>query len=233
MEGHILCKAPTETSVECHPTPPHPPPHLGRPPRRQRGAAWSQSPAGWSKPGLYSLPPNTSQCPAPSSSVRATKTHHKSRHGPGGAGASGSAPSVPPAQGYLVGTSTLLTEVEGDAVSQLLGAQQVDVVRDKEAPGTRHRGTPPGDKGWGPKIRRPLWLCKLGRRMRGLALSDSMSHLSGDDISLPSRHLPHPPPCPAAPKAFHQLLSVQRDYRITECSGLEGTSVGHLVQPSC
>jgi len=148
-------------------------------------------------------------------------------------GRAGLPPSVPPAQGYLVGTSTLLAEVEGDAVSQLLGAQQVDVVRDKEAPGTRHRGTPPGDKGWGPKIRRPLWLCKLGRRMRGLALSDSMSHLSGDDISLPSRHLPHPPPCSAAPKAFHQLLSVQRDCRITECSGLEGTSVRHLVQPPC
>ena len=69
-----------------------------------------------------------------------------------------------PARGYLVGAATLLADIEGDAVSQLLGAEQVDVVRDKEGPGARHRGPPPGDKGWGPKIRSPLWFCKLGRR---------------------------------------------------------------------
>jgi len=29
------------------------------------------------------------------------------------------------------------------------------------------------------------------------------------------------------------LKIVSQNLRITECSGLEGTSVGHLVQPSC
>lgn len=67
-----------------------------------------------------------------------------------------SAPGMPPARLYLVRASTLLTEVEGDAVSQLLCTQQVDVVCNKEGPGARHRGSPAGDERWGPKVRSPL-----------------------------------------------------------------------------
>lgn len=91
-----------------------------------------------------------------------------------------------PAQGYLVSTTTLLTEIEGDAVSQLLGAQQVDVVCNKEGPGARHRGPPLGHKGWRPKVGSPLWFCKLGRRARGLAPLSSTSHPPRYGISLPS-----------------------------------------------
>lgn len=111
------------------------------------------------------------------------------------------------ARGYLVGAATLLADVEGDAVCQLLGAQQVYIVRDEEGPGPCHCGPPPGDKGWGPKIRSPLGFCELGREESAWVLVGSMSCPPGGGSSLPVWCLPSAPQCPSAPKAVHQLLS--------------------------
>lgn len=61
-------------------------------------------------------------------------------------------------------------------MSQLLGAQQVDVVCNKEGPGTCHCGPPPGDKCWRPKVRSPLWFCKLGRRQKSACAGNIEQH---------------------------------------------------------
>lgn len=180
MVGDILWEAPLGTG-----TPGHPPVHLGRSPRRQCAAAWSQSPAGSSRPGPCSPPPSTSRCPAPSSSARAAKNCHTQGTAQE---VQGQAPGVPVLLGYLLRAAALLADVEGDAMSLLLGAQQVDVVRDQEGPGARHCGPPPGNKGWGAKIRSPLWFCKLGRREESVWAGTC--YLPKKGISLPSRNLP-------------------------------------------
>lgn len=58
---------------------------------------------------------------------------------------------------------------------QLLGAQQVDVVRDEEGPGPCHCGPPAGDKGWGPEIGSPLGFLELGREESMWVVVGSMS----------------------------------------------------------
>ena len=62
---------------------------------------------------------------------------------------------------YLVLPTTLLTEIEGDAMRLLLGAEQVDVERQEELPCPCGSGPPAGNEGAGPEVGCPLGLLEL------------------------------------------------------------------------
>lgn len=62
---------------------------------------------------------------------------------------------------YLVLPTTMLTEIEGDAVRLLLGAEQVDVECQEELPCPCGGGPPAGNEGAGPEVGCPLGLLEL------------------------------------------------------------------------
>ena len=62
---------------------------------------------------------------------------------------------------HLVLPTTLLTEIEGNAVRLLLGAEQVDVERQEELPRPCGGGPPARNEGAGPEVGCPLGLLEL------------------------------------------------------------------------
>lgn len=74
---------------------------------------------------------------------------------------------------HLVLPSSLLSDVQSDAMSLFFGGDQVHVVGDEELPSTGYRGPPGRDEGCGAEVGGPLVTFQLDERIK-----TQQSHLS-------------------------------------------------------